>query len=120
MSICVEVSNKLVLRGLDEKDVEIIEQDLTFSNPQYAKVKKYSRWNTTSVPKFLEYFKIYEEDGEMCAEVPIGYDIHNLYSKVGQIADYRRFNEVKKFPEFVLTLRDTQKKALENYLDLNF
>ena len=119
MSICVEVSNKLVLRGLDEKDVEIIEQDLTFSNPQYAKVKKYSRWNTTSVPKFLEYFKIYEEDCEMCAEVPIGYDIHNLYSKVGQIADYRRFNEVKKFPEFVLTLRDTQKKALENYLDLN-
>lgn len=119
MSLSVEISNKINLKGLCEKDVETIEQDLTFVNPQYEKVKKYSRWSTTSVPKFLEYFKIYEEDGEMCAEVPIGYSVKdNLYTDIQDISDYRKLVPVD-FPEMKLTLRDTQKEALEAYVNKN-
>ena len=39
----VNISDKIVLRGLDEKDVETITEDLTFINPKYEKIKNSSQ-----------------------------------------------------------------------------
>jgi superfamily II DNA or RNA helicase len=118
----IEISDKIVLRGLDEKDIETITDDLTFVNPKYEKIKKYSKWGSTSEPKYLEYFKIYEEDNQMCAEVPVGYNIKNLITPdmtVEDIVDYRKCAKVKDFPKFVLTLRETQQQARTSYLTHN-
>lgn len=119
-AVTVEISNKIVLRGLCEKDVEFIERDLTFKNPQYEKIMKYSKWGSTNEPKFLEYFKIYEEDEEMCAEVPLGYNLNNLYSSIiSNLEDYRKTCVVKDFPKFLMTLRETQAEAQQAYIEKN-
>lgn len=112
--ITVEVKNKLFLRGLIEEDCDIIEKDLTFKNPKYEKIKKYSKWSTTSEPKFLQYFKLYEEKGVMCAEVPVGYSLEHLKSAVYDVTDHRKLG-ICSFPEFLLSLRETQKEALDAY-----
>ena len=68
-----EIGSHIVLRDISDIEENQIEKELTFPNPKYEKIMKYSKWSSTREPKFLEFFKLFEEDGELCAEVPIGY-----------------------------------------------
>lgn len=116
--IDVEVQNNLKLYGLTEKDCEIIERELTFNNPQYEKIMKFSKWGSTREPKYIQYFKLSGSKNTYCAEVPIGYDLSHLKSAVGHVSDFRVPGAVS-FPKFLLELRGTQKEALDAYCKCN-
>lgn len=112
----VELNSHIILKGLTQTECEIIEQDLVFKNPQYEKVKKYSKWNTTNVPEYLQYFKFYEELGEVCAKVPIGYSRFNFTKS--EIKDSRVYPKIT-YPQFLMELRQTQEEALTQYINFN-
>lgn len=112
----VELSSHLLLRGITKEECAKIEKDLTFKNPQYEKVKKYSKWSTTNVPEYLEYFTIFEDKKQLCARVPIGYNID--ISGCKDISDLRVLNKVE-FPEFMFKLRGTQDEAKIAYMYSN-
>ena len=79
---------------------------------------RYSKWGSTREPQYLEYFNYYQKDKNLVMQVPIGYKLPDNI-EIGEITD-RRFTRVQKdFPEFVMTLRDTQKEALEKFIECN-
>ena len=116
--IDVEIRGQVYLTGLTLNERRQIEQDLTFKNPKYAQIMKYSKWNSTSEPQYIEYFKYYQRKGNLVMQVPVGYKLPDNI-EIGEITD-RRFTRVQKdFPKFVMTLRDTQREALEKFVECN-
>jgi len=106
-----EHSDGIVLSGLSAESVEQIKKSLTFDNPAYATVQRYSRYAYTNVPPFLTY---YEHRGGVI-KVPRGYNLSGLNcseinSTVAPKVDHA---------PFVLTLRDSQKEAAEAYINSN-
>lgn len=101
----------LKLVGLNQEEINKVKEDLTFKNPAYARTQRYSRYNSTNIPPYLNYYK----EGRDFIEVPVGYSIP---FPVGQRVDNRVTNKVE-VPPFILELRDDQKEAAESYLDMN-
>lgn len=106
----IEVGSRISISGIHPDEAYDIKNNLTFPNPEYANVKKYSKWGYTKVPEFLTY---YEMSGDTIS-VPRGY-------KYPMTPDVNRTVEVKvPYPKFCLELRDTQKEAVEAYLIKNY
>lgn len=93
------------LTNMTPEELNFIKKELTLDNPTYAQVKAFSRYNYTSVPKYLFFFD--KVTGGLI--VPRGYKIpfeHEI------IEDNRR--EVKTlYNKFKLELRTAQKEAYE-------
>lgn len=94
-----------VLEDLSSEEMECIKKELTLDNPAYQQVKKFSRFNYTSVPPYLTFYNAI--DGKLI--VPRGYKIPFKH-KV--IRDDRVERKVL-YPKFKLELRDTQQEAFE-------
>lgn len=104
----VKLGSGKLLSNLAKNEAIKIRKDLTFINPSYEQVLKYSRWNTTRIPKFLKY---YENVGESIL-VPRGYKID---SPNIVISDERLcFGDIK-YPELKISLRKVQADAIENF-----
>ena len=52
------IQEDIILQGLSIDDMKEIKDELTFDNPEYANVKKYSRYSYTRVSPLLFYFKL--------------------------------------------------------------
>lgn len=109
------LSDYAYIVGLSDSKIEQIEQELTFNNPQYANVKKYSKWATTKVPQFLTYYEHMEVIKKQILKVPLGY-FNAKKLGIENVVDDRVYEPIP-YPEFVLELRDTQKEALSAYME---
>lgn len=94
-----------VLQNVSSEEMECIKKELTLDNPAYQQVKKFSRYQYTSIPPFLTFYSTV--DGKII--VPRGYKIP-FEHKV--IRDDRVERKVL-YPKFKLELRDTQQEAFE-------
>lgn len=94
-----------VLQNVSSEEMECIKKELTLDNPAYQQVKKFSRYQYTSIPPFLTFYSTV--DGKII--VPRGYKIP-FEHKV--IRDDRVERKVL-YPKFKLELRETQKEAFE-------
>ena len=109
------VGSGITFHNLPEKVIDVIKEELTFSNPTYYAVKRFSKWGSTNVPQHLRYYK--ERNGTI--SVPIGFDTRQV-DDVERVIDERVFPEaIGEVPEFVMELRDTQKEAFEAYISKN-
>lgn len=111
--IKVAYSNCKRIFCLTEEQKMQIRKDLTFKNPAYESVLKYSKYAKTKVPPYLHYYK----DNKAFIEVPMGYVLKVDDFEV--VNDSRVVNTVG-FPKFVLELRDIQKQATEAWLNSNY
>lgn len=123
--IDIVISGQKCLVGLTSKEHKQIAEDLTFDNPKYSQIMKYSKWGSTREPKYLEYFRYFQnachsENGEPRFNmiVPIGYKIPDNI-EIGQITDKRCNCLVNDFPKFAMTLRNTQREALDSFFEHN-
>lgn len=108
----LEISNSFVIKNCDKGLISALKSLLTLDNPAYEKVKRYSRYAYTRVPKFLTY---YQASGNEI-EIPIGIDLSKI--SFDKIADERVMVSVK-YPKFVLELRQHQKEAVRKYVEKN-
>lgn len=99
------------------KEVEKIKDDLTFKNPKYDKVVRYSKWSTTRVPRYLMYYETGSSfDAAFYIHVPFGYSLAKFHDAVDLCTDPRISAENSvSFPSFRLELRETQKEAVEAF-----
>lgn len=108
--VSVVAGSKITVSGLDEDQKLKIKADLTFDNPAYRSVKKYSRYSYTSVSPYLMYYT--EKGGNL--EIPSGYPLEELVASFS-LKDERVSPSVPS-PPFVLTLRKDQQLAADSYL----
>ena len=104
------------LFNVGKEELAKIKSDLTFNNPNYESVLRFSKWDRTKVPKFLKYYiESKTEDKEPFIVVPSGYKVP-FPSRV--VYDDRNSieGEVNLYPLFVPTLREIQEKAVKNFL----
>lgn len=118
MSISVEIKDGLYIKGLSTEQQESLEKDLTFDNPKYLQIKKYSRYSTTREPKYLEYFRYLKQGNDLIMRVPIGINL-TPYFPIADVADHRLAKALSDFPKFLLKLRDTQKEAFKSFIKAN-
>jgi superfamily II DNA or RNA helicase len=116
--IDVTIGSQKCLTGLTLNERRMIEQELTFDNPKYAQIMKYSKWGNTREPQYLEYFNYFHKDGELVMQVPVGYKIPDSI-EISSVTDERNLVQVPNFPKFAMKLRDTQKEALQKYIECN-
>ena len=69
----IEISGQKYLSGLTISEREKIEQELTFKNPKYEQIMRYSKWNSTREPQYIEYFNYFNHNGNLVMQVPLGY-----------------------------------------------
>lgn len=121
----IDIKDGFYIKGLPDEIKEKIENDLTYNNPKYAQVKRFSKYSTTRVPKYLEYYQYFRNKGSLYLRVPIGYTkflsyLDSLEEGVTvDVTDYRKEKIQSDFPKFSLELRDTQEEALKAYLAEN-
>lgn len=114
--ISAEVSAYITLNGLSADEIVDVKEQLTFQNPEYLNVKRYSKWQYTRVPEFVTY---YDVSGNSVL-VPRGFK-HSAVNR----AENKTVMVQVPYPKFCLELRDTQREAAEAYfkhnqtLDLN-
>lgn len=116
----LEIKDGFYITGLPEDVRKKIEEELTFDNPKYLQIKKYSRYSSTREPKYLEYFQYFEKEGQLVMRVPIGYNIFKYLRGFSvYYSDGRKKRLQKDFPEFKLELRGTQEEALKSFMKFN-
>lgn len=111
------ISDCLILCSPTADEIDLIKKKLTFDNPAYRNAMRYSRYNRVSIPPSLMYYKQSKYNGESCIKVPIGFDLASVvedYSRL-KFIDERVYSTIDHAP-FVLTLRNDQKEASDNYL----
>lgn len=96
-----------VLEELSGEETEAIKKDLTLDNPDYIKVKKFSRYNYTTVPPYLTFYN--QVDGKLI--VPRGYRVPFEH----EVTRDDRVSRKTLYPVFKLELRDTQKEAYKEW-----
>lgn len=111
--IKIAYSNCKRIFCLTEEQKAQIRKDLTFKNPAYESVLKFSKYAKTRVPPYLHYYK----ENKAFIEVPMGY--------VPKIDDFEVVNDSRvvntvEFPKFQLELRNIQKQATEAWLNSNY
>ena len=97
--------------GFNDKQLSKIKEDLTFLNPEWVQVQKYSKWNNTKVPKWLRYYTYCAVWQEPYISVPMGYVCGETETVV---SDDRLALDVE-YPKFELTLREIQEKATNEF-----
>lgn len=106
----VELSNCQRIYNLTNEQRAKIRKDLTFKNPAYESILKYSKWGRTREPEFLHYYK----ETINYIEVPVGYSRASLVPY--EIIKDNRLDLNVKYPEPLITLRDLQEKAILAYM----
>lgn len=116
--IKITIDSCMKIKGISPELLKVIKRDLTISNPKYDLVKKYSRYVYTRVSPYLMYFNVVDFE---TVEVPLGYlcSEFSVREKLQAIVEDNRVDRKILFPRFVLQLRETQKKAVENFFSLN-
>ena len=115
----VKIQGQMCLTGLTLKEREQIEKDLTFKNPKYEQIMRYSKWGSTREPQYIEYFKYSTTDNhELVMQIPVGYKIPDNI-KVDSITDNRCTQVQEDFPHFLMDLRPTQQEALDKFVQCN-
>lgn len=108
--IKVNLSGVKLLEGYTPEQLALIKESLTYDNPDYESAKRHSRFGTGNIPPFVQYY----QEGKAGTIVPRGYIIpfpHKI------VQDNRLINKPVKYPKLHIELRDTQKEAVENFLD---
>lgn len=111
------VSDGLILCSPTVDEISAIKSKLTFDNPAYRNALRFSKYNRVSIPPSLMYYEQSKYNGEPCIKMPIGFDLASVvedYSDL-KVVDERVYSQIDHAP-FVLSLRDDQKEASENYL----
>ena len=103
------------LFNVSKEELSKIKSDLTFNNPAYESVMRFSKWDRTKVPQFLKYYiESKTEDKEPYVVVPSGYKVP-FPSRV-VYDDRKQFHWGENiYPLFSLGLREIQEKAVENF-----
>lgn len=105
--------------------LERIKDKLTFDNPKYAQVKRYSRYKYTKVPPYLTYYSGQHRDRKedtISIHVPIGTNLEDLFNNPlyshfdYEVVDYRVEPRVT-YPISNFTLRDDQSKAFKSFVE---
>ena len=52
-----EITNDIEITGLSDEQIEQIKKELTYDNPKYYQIMKYSKWGSTREPKYLFYYR---------------------------------------------------------------
>lgn len=104
----VEIGKNKVISEYTEEEALYIKEDLTLLNPKYVQAKRHSKYKNTRIPKHLFYYT--QITGSII--VPRGYVIPFKHS----IVKDNRTEITVNYPHFDLTLRDTQKQAVDAYL----
>ena len=107
-------SNRQLVSGLSDSQVEKIKTSLTFDNPAYLSAKRYSRCKYITIPPYLNYFK----DTKQGLSIPIGVNLESLldvHIPFSDITDDRVISNVE-YPPFVLELREDQEKSKVAYM----
>ena len=106
MISCKYSQGKLLIYGLTQAQQDSVKRDLTFINPAYLQIQRFSKWDNTKVKKFNTYYKV----GKSYISVPMGYD----YGIENVLEDDRLSLDIE-YPKFELELRDIQVKATDNF-----
>lgn len=107
--ITAELHSGITFSNVPDKEMDAIKRDLTFDNPEYANVKKYSRYQYTTVYPYVMY---YDEVADGVITVPIGYQPRFQCT----VTKDHRVTRPVKYPPFVLDLREDQQTAADAYL----
>lgn len=105
----VDIGKNKFIYDYTEEEALRIKEDLTLENPAYKQALRYSKWGRTKIPKHLFYYTQLKS----AIIVPRGYNIPFEYSVVND----DRIEQTVAYPNFKLSLRDTQKDAVSHYLD---
>ena len=97
------------------EEVDTIKESLTFDNPKYLAVKKFSKWSNTRVPRYLQYYEDFREGDSRVLRVPYGFDFKKCLNRNFYVYDNPPKNKAH-FPSFLLNLRETQREASESFL----
>lgn len=114
LRVKLSVSNKLHITSPDDILTEKLETQLTFDNPQYAQVLRFSPYARTNVPAQICLLEV--ENGRL--SVPRGFDYSKIPAKHrpdlrrGQFSDNRCSVPVK-FPPRLLPLNSEQTLLLQ-------
>lgn len=99
--------------GFTEKQLSQIKTDLTFLNPEWVQVQKYSKWSGTKIPKWLHYYNYSYTFQEPYISVPMGYMLP--FGVTETIVYDDRLSLDIEYPKFELTLREIQEKATSQF-----
>lgn len=103
------------IRGLSGEETTKVKESLTFNNPLYHTVKRYSKYAYTKVPPFLDYFS---QSGNVL-NVPIGFPFSKYPFFLGATFTDNRSTCRVASPKFSLELREDQRKAAESFIERN-
>ena len=105
----VNIGKDKLIYDYTEEEVLKIKEDLTLENPAYKQALRYSKWGKTKIPKHLFYYTQLKN----AIVVPRGYNIPFEHS----IEEDNRIECTVDYPNFKLSLRDTQRDAVNHYLE---
>lgn len=105
----IEIINPL------EEEISIIKNALTFDNPKYAQIKRFSKWANTRCPRYLTYYDSYTDGKDFVLRVPYGFNLRKHIKR--NFFSYKEYFDNKvTFPKFLLELREDQFKASESFM----
>ena len=105
----IEIINPL------EEEISIIKNALTFNNPEYAQIKRFSKWANTRCPRYLTYYDSYTDGKDFVLRVPYGFNLRKHIKR--NFFSYKEYFDNKvTFPKFLLKLREDQFKASESFM----
>ena len=108
---CVCCGRKRIY-GLTNEQLDIVKGNLTFLNPQWVQIQKYSRWENTKVNKYVHYYKIGYYP-EFYIAVPMGYVLP--FGETETIISDDRLSLDVDYPDFELELREIQEQATNEF-----
>lgn len=119
----VVLSNHQEVFGLTQDQRSKLKDTLTFDNPAYKNAKRYGRSKFISIPPYLTYYgeksvRVDDYTGERkkVMTVPIGVNLCKVFDIPYIESADERFEVSAKYPEFLLDLREDQKKAETAYM----
>lgn len=97
------------ISGLTMEQINQVKSDLTFVNPAYLQVQRFSKWGNTKIPKYLHYYTTAYNH----IAVPMGYVLP--FGDTETVLSDDRLNLNVEYPKFELELREIQKMAVKEF-----
>ena len=104
----VTIGGMTTITEMTSKEKEHVKNDLMLDNPAYKQAKKFSRYQYTNVPPYLNYFTSF---GDIML-VPRGYTIPYKH----EVLSNDLIEVPVEYPEFLLKLRTTQTEAYKQWI----
>lgn len=106
------VCGRKQIYGLSDSQLNDVKSSLTFLNPQWVQIQKYSRWGNTRVNKFVHYYTLGYYPEPYIA-VPMGYVLP--FGETETIISDDRLSLDVDYPDFELELREIQEQATNEF-----